>query len=102
MTCNSHWPAIQSQLHHGQNYSNLPVIIARVFKCAVTILEQSLNTMFLNAGQPLYIIHSVKFQKCGLPHLLINNCISLPIDFWQTFENSLQLNLILRLSPARD
>ena len=71
MTCNGHWPAIQSQLRRGQDYSDLPVVVARVFKRAVTILEQSLNTMFLNVGQPLYIIHSVEFQKRGLPHVHI-------------------------------
>ena len=69
MTCNGQWPAIQSELRRGQDYSDVPVIVARVFKRAVTVLEQSLNTMFPNAGQPLYIIHSVEFQKRGLPHV---------------------------------
>jgi hypothetical protein len=71
MTCNGQWPAIQSQLRRGQDYSDLPVVVARVFKRAVTILEQSFNTMFLNPGRPLYIIHSVEFQKRGLPHVHI-------------------------------
>ena len=71
MTCNGQWPAIQSQLRRGQDYSDLPVVVARVFKRAVTILEQSFNTMFPNAGQLLYIIHSVEFQKRGLPHVHI-------------------------------
>ncbi|KIP08003.1 hypothetical protein PHLGIDRAFT_46749, partial [Phlebiopsis gigantea 11061_1 CR5-6] len=45
MTCNANWPEIQSQLKPGQNYTDIPVVVARVF-----------HRKF------------VEFQKRGLPH----------------------------------
>jgi hypothetical protein len=69
MTCNSDWPAIRSQLRRGQNYSDIPVVVARVFKQMVFRLESTLKTMFPKAGSLLYMIHTIEFQKRGLPHV---------------------------------
>jgi PIF1-like helicase len=33
-------------------------------------------------------------------HLLVNDCILSPVDFWGIFENSLQLDFVLRLPDA--
>lgn len=71
MTCNGEWPGIQSQLRRGQNYSDIPVVVARVFKQMVCQLESCLKSMFPNAGPLLYMIHSIEFQKRGLPHVHI-------------------------------
>ena len=68
MTCNSNWPEIQSQLRPGQDFTDIPVVVVRVFKCKLTLLLQTLKTMFPNAGRVLYCIHSIEFQKRGLPH----------------------------------
>jgi hypothetical protein len=68
MTCNTNWPEIQSQLRHGQDFTDIPVVVIRVFKRKIVLLEQALKTMFPHAGGLLYCIHSIEFQKRGLPH----------------------------------
>jgi hypothetical protein len=50
---------------------DIPVIVICVFKRKVALLEQALKTMFPHAGGLLYCIHSIDFQKCGLPHIHI-------------------------------
>ncbi|EKM52950.1 uncharacterized protein PHACADRAFT_197384 [Phanerochaete carnosa HHB-10118-sp] len=32
MTCNPHWPEIQSQLRPGQTFTHIPLVVVRVFK----------------------------------------------------------------------
>lgn len=68
MTCNSQWPEIQSELRPGQNHTDIPVVVMRVFRQKLSLLEQALKHMFPNAGNVLYIVHSVEFQRRGLPH----------------------------------
>ena len=68
MTCNSNWPEIQSQLHPGQDFTDIPVVVVWVFKHKLALLLQILKSMFPQAGWLLYCIHSIEFQKCGLPH----------------------------------
>ncbi|CDO71194.1 hypothetical protein BN946_scf184845.g64 [Trametes cinnabarina] len=68
-TCNRAWPEIVSQLRPGQEYHDLPVVVCRVFKRKLALLQQTLRTtMFPDAGKLLYMVHSVEFQKRGLPH----------------------------------
>jgi len=67
-TCNSDWPEIQSQLLPGQNFTDIPVVVCRVFKQKLSKLMSALHTMFPNAGQLIYSITSIEFQKRGLPH----------------------------------
>jgi hypothetical protein len=57
MTCNMNWPEIQSQLHQGQDFMDIPVVVMRVFKQKLAVLEQALKTMFPHAGDLLYCIH---------------------------------------------
>ena len=68
MTCNSDWPEIKMRLRAGQDFSDIPSDVVRVFKQKLTLLEQSLKTMFPHVGRVLYMIHSIEFQKRGLPH----------------------------------
>jgi hypothetical protein len=68
MTCNADWPEIACRLRPGQDFSDIPTDVVRVFKQKLSSLEQSLKTMFPKAGRLDYIIHSVEFQKRGLPH----------------------------------
>jgi hypothetical protein len=68
MTCNPDWPEIQSQLRPGQDYTDVPVVVVRVFKRKLSLLLQALKAMFPNVGRPVYCIHCVEFQKPGLPH----------------------------------
>lgn len=67
-TCNSDWPEIQSQLLPGQNFTDIPVVVCRVFKQKLSKLMSTLRTMFPNAGKLIYSITSIEFQKRGLPH----------------------------------
>ena len=84
MTCNSDWPEIKERLRPGQDFSDIPCDVIRVFKQKLSLLEQCLKTLFPSAGRLLYLIHSVEFQKRGLPHAHIlckfeHDCIH-PID----------------------
>lgn len=81
VTCNPNWPEIQSQLLPGQQYTDAPLVVVRVFKQKLNRLEHALKTMFPHAGPVLYLIHSIEFQKRGLPHAHIlvkysSNCTS--------------------------
>jgi hypothetical protein len=69
-TCNSNWPEIQSRLRLGQNFTDIPIVVCRVFKQKLSRLMSTLREMFPNAGRPLYSITSIEFQKCSLPHEL--------------------------------
>lgn len=68
MTCNTDWPEIQSQLRPGQNWTDIPMVVVRVFKRKLSLLLRTLKTMFANAGQCVYLVYSIEFQKRGLPH----------------------------------
>jgi hypothetical protein len=68
ITCNSEWPEITSRLAPGQDFSDVPTDVVHIFKQKLLHLEQCLKTMFSNAGHIQYLIHSVEFQKRGLPH----------------------------------
>jgi hypothetical protein len=73
MMCNTNWPEIQSQLCHRQDFIDIPIIVIRVFKRKIVLLEQALKTMFPHAGGLLYCIHSIEFQKWGLLHAHVLN-----------------------------
>ena len=80
-TCNGDWPEIRSRLRPGQTYTDIPVVVCRVFKQKLSRLMTVFRTMFPNAGRLLYTIQRVEFQKRGLPHAHIllkypKDCIS--------------------------
>jgi hypothetical protein len=65
MTCNPEWPEIKSRLHPGQQASDLPVVVARVFKIR---LQHLLHLIRTKMGEVTYLTSSIEFQKRGLPH----------------------------------
>ena len=80
-TCNGDWPEIRSRLRPGQTYTDIPVVVCRVFKQKLSRLMTAFRTMFPNAGHLLYSIQCVEFQKRGLPHAHIllkysKDCVS--------------------------
>ncbi|KAI0074751.1 hypothetical protein K474DRAFT_1577772, partial [Panus rudis PR-1116 ss-1] len=68
MTCNATWPEISSQLRPGQTYADIPLVVIRVFRRKLALLEKTLRNMFPNSGGIDYMIRTVEFQKRGLPH----------------------------------
>lgn len=68
ITCNSEWEEIKSRQGIGQDHTDIPIDVVRVFKRKLTLFERALSTMFPNSGGQIYAIHSVEFQKRGLPH----------------------------------
>nr|GAT43072.1 ATP-dependent DNA helicase [Mycena chlorophos] len=68
MTCDPQWPEIATQLRPGQTFADIPVVVVRVFKRKLVLLLQTLNELFPKVGRPVYCIHSIEFQKRGLPH----------------------------------
>jgi len=80
-TCNGDWPEIRSKLHPGQTFTDIPVVVCRVFKQKLSRLMSLFRTMFPNAGNLLYSIQQIEFQKRGLPHAHIllkyaKDCVS--------------------------
>ena len=80
-TCNGDWTEIRSRLRSGQTYTDIPVVVCRVFKQKLSRLMSLFRTMFPNAGRLLYSIQRVEFQKRGLPHAHIllkysKDCVS--------------------------
>ena len=71
MTCNTNWPEIQSRLCPGQDFTDIFTVVIHVIRQKLTLLEETLSTMFPNAGHLLYMVHSVEFQKWGLPYVHI-------------------------------
>ncbi|EJD40709.1 hypothetical protein AURDEDRAFT_45499, partial [Auricularia subglabra TFB-10046 SS5] len=68
MTCNPDWPEVRAKLRPGQQWQDAPMVIARVFKQKLAVLLKTLKTMFPNAGNVIYRLYAVEFQKRGLPH----------------------------------
>ena len=80
MTCNTHWPEIQSMLRPGQDYTDILMVVVGVFKMKLHLFQATLKKMFINAGQCVYLIHSTEFQKRSLPHAhmlfkMEHNCV---------------------------
>lgn len=65
MTCNPEWPEITSRLRPFQNASDIPAIVARVFKIRLQRLLAIIRKRF---GDLIYMIIVTEFQKRGLPH----------------------------------
>jgi hypothetical protein len=50
MMCNSNWPEIQSELHLGQDFTDIPIVVVCVFKQKLALLQKAMKSMFVNAG----------------------------------------------------
>ena len=68
MTCNPKWKEITEALLPGQTASDRPDIVARVFRQKVKALMEDIykNGIF---GHTVAHIHTIEFQKHGLPHI---------------------------------
>jgi hypothetical protein len=67
MTCNPKWKEIQDELYPGQTASDRPDLVARVFKMKLAALLDDIrkNKIF---GEVSGRVHTIEFQKRGLPH----------------------------------
>lgn len=65
MTTNPQWPEIQSQLLQGQDVTDIPAVVCRVFSRRLLALKAFLRSNF---SRILYEISVTEFQKRGLPH----------------------------------
>ena len=68
MTANPHWVEIQRELLPGQDPSDRPDLIARIFrlKKEAILCDITKNGIF---GRPVAKIYTIEFQKRGLPHM---------------------------------
>jgi hypothetical protein len=67
VTANPQWPEIQAALEPGQQASDRPDIVCRVFyqKLRAFLKDLQNNPLF---GKTIARIHVIEFQKRGLPH----------------------------------
>ncbi|KAJ3707925.1 hypothetical protein LUZ61_011630 [Rhynchospora tenuis] len=79
-TCNPAWPEITRNLFPGQQPSDRPDLVSRVFKMKLNQMTEDIRggEFF---GPVSGLIHSVEFQKRGLPHV--------HIIVWLLHQNSL-------------
>ena len=73
MTCNPKWPEITENLLPGQQAQDRPDLVSRVFKLKFDKLRHELENKQLFGGVKAWI-HTIEFQKRGLPnaHILIS------------------------------
>ena len=76
MTANLNWPEIQVALLLGETASDKPDLVYCVFiaKVAEFITDITKNWIF---GVVLAYLYTIKFQKCGLPHMYMILCLHL-------------------------
>ena len=67
MTCNPKWPEITENLLPGQQAQDRPDLVSRVFKLKFDKLRHELEKKQLFGGVKAWI-HTIEFQKRGLPH----------------------------------
>jgi Helitron helicase-like domain at N-terminus len=65
MTTNPNWPEIKECLTPGQNASDIPIIVCRVFNAKIKKLYEIMKEKF---GGLSYFVRVIEFQKRGLPH----------------------------------
>jgi len=69
-TCNPKWTEITQNLQHGEQPSDRPDIIVRVFHMKLQQLIEDISSGHV-FGPILAILYSIEFQKRGLPHVHI-------------------------------
>jgi hypothetical protein len=67
VTCNPKWPEIQAELLPGQNASDRPDIVARVYNMKLKLILEDLIKQEC-FGEVLAHVYTIEFQKRGLPH----------------------------------
>nr|GEU86416.1 hypothetical protein [Tanacetum cinerariifolium] len=68
MTCNPKWPEILKALNLGQEASDWPDVVARVFRAKLEDLKDQLFKRHVLGVVGAYV-YVVEFQKRGLPHV---------------------------------
>jgi hypothetical protein len=68
VTCNPQWFEIQRELFEGQQASDRPDLVARVFALKKKAIIESIykNGVF---GRTVAYVYTIEFQKRGLPHM---------------------------------
>lgn len=66
MTCNPKWQEIVENLEPWQQVEHRPDMVARVFNLKLKSLLEELNEGLF--GMQVARVHSIEFQKRGLPH----------------------------------
>lgn len=81
MTFNPDWPEVQECLEPGQSISDIPIVVAWVFK---SWLEKVLHLLLMCFGAKKYMIKVIEFQKCGFPHadIIIKVCMYGLMNHW--------------------
>jgi hypothetical protein len=70
MTCNPKWREIQENLGPGQKASDRPELVVRVFQAKLQALLEDLKKQEM-FGEVTGMVHTIEFQKRGLPHARI-------------------------------
>lgn len=65
ITFNPNWPEVRACLQPGQTVSDIPIIVACVFKSQLKKVLHLLCTCF---REKKYLIKVIEFQKHGFPH----------------------------------
>jgi hypothetical protein len=77
VTCNPSWPKITAALLLGQTASDRPDLVARVFAIYKTAVIRDLYDRHI-FGTAVGYIHTIEFQKRGLPHMHLLLFLSSP------------------------
>jgi hypothetical protein len=67
-TANPHWPDIKNELLPGQDYSDRPDLIVRVFHQKMKELIKDIEERQI-FGKCVARVHTIEFQKHSLPHM---------------------------------
>jgi hypothetical protein len=90
LTSNPNWPKIKNKLLPAQSPADHPDLVVRVFHLYQNLLITDLMDQNI-FGDTVAQVHSIEFQKCGLPHMHLLLCL-LP-QFWPL--DSEQVNTII-------
>ena len=65
VTASPRWEELQAALLQGQETSDRPDLVVRVFRRKLTLLLKHLKSIF---GKQMACVHVIEYQKRGLPH----------------------------------
>ena len=69
VTCNTHWPEIQSRLFKGQTAFDRPDVVVQVFKARLSALIHNLkHGKYFGRRICSFMMYVIEWQNRGLPH----------------------------------
>jgi Helitron helicase-like domain at N-terminus len=74
LTLNPNWPKIKNKLLPMQSPADRPNLVV----CVFCLYQNSLITNLMDRnifGNAVAQVHSIEFQKCGLPHMHLLLCL---------------------------